>query len=114
MQKDNKISIDDIKVGDKVVFNCFDSSTIDVTVTGFDNCNVIGISDKNISHWCPITDVRKSATGDESTNLPMWELAPLSDIAPNKTPHITSDNYLEVDGYRISIDELRTKLPYKK
>lgn len=54
--------------------------------------------------------------GGEQVNndLPMWELSPLSDVAPNSVPNITLDGYLEVDGYRISIAKLKEKLPYKK
>ena len=54
--------------------------------------------------------------GGEQVNndLPIWELSPLSDVAPNSVPHITLDGYLEVDGYRVSITELKQKLPYKK
>lgn len=54
--------------------------------------------------------------GGEQVNndLPMWELSPLSDVAPSHVPCITVDEYLEVDGYRISIAKLKEKLPYKK
>lgn len=49
----------DFKVGERVLFHCFDKSTIEVMVTEVDGDLVYGVSDKGTNHWANKKDVKK-------------------------------------------------------
>jgi hypothetical protein len=55
----NLTETNEFKVGERVLFHCFDKSTIEVIVTEVDGDLVYGVSDKGTSHWANKKDVTK-------------------------------------------------------